>query len=65
MPERLLPVFASFRLRQGFPGRDRVPGPVSQQGFLVSPHGSQATGSFLVVTDSCHSRGAGSNKIYT
>ena len=30
MPERLLQVWASFRSRQGFPGRDRFSGPVSR-----------------------------------
>ena len=28
MPEKLLQVWASFRSRQGFPGRDRVSGPM-------------------------------------
>ena len=40
MLEKVLKVWASFRSRQGFPGRDRVSGPVSQ-------HGSEAAGSCL------------------
>ena len=43
MPERLLQVWASFRLRQGFPGRNIVSGPMSRQGFPVSRHGSPAS----------------------
>ena len=43
MPKRLLQVWAGFRSRQGFPGRDKVSGPVSR-------HGSQAAGSCLVTT---------------
>ena len=35
MPKRLLWVSVSLRSRQGFPGRDRVLGPLSRQGFLV------------------------------
>ena len=50
MPEWLLQVWASFSSQQGFPGRDRVSSPVSQQGFPVSLHGSQAAGSCLVAT---------------
>ena len=50
MPERLLQVWASFRSQQGFPGRNRVSGPVSRRGFPVSRHGSQAVGSCLVAT---------------
>ena len=50
MQDRLLPVWKSFRLRQGFLGRDIVSGPRSRQGFLVSRHGSQAVGNFLVTT---------------
>ena len=50
MQERLLQVWASFRLRQGFPSRDRISGLVSREGFLVSRHGSQAAGSCLVAT---------------
>ena len=46
----LLQVWASFRSRQGFPGRNRVFGSVSRQGFLVLRHGSQATSSCLVAT---------------
>ena len=36
MPERLLQVWESFRSQQGFPGRDRVFGSVSRQGFPMS-----------------------------
>ena len=32
-PERLLHGWACFGSRQGFPGRDRVSGPVLRQGF--------------------------------
>ena len=43
MQERLLQVWESFTSRLGFPGHDRVYGPVSR-------HGSQAVGGGLVAT---------------
>ena len=45
MLERLLQVWASFRLRQGFPSHDRVSSPMSRYWFPVSQHGSQVVGS--------------------
>ena len=50
MLDKLFQVWVSFRLRQGFPGRDRVSSPMSLQGFLVSRHGSHAAGNCLVAT---------------